>query len=722
MSVSTSGVEIAVRSRRLRDAAELLSSMRFSISLLSLISIASVIGTVVKQNEPFNNYVNKFGPFWADVFGSVNLFTVYSAPWFLLILAFLVLSTSLCIARNAPKILVDLRQFKENLREQSLQAFHHKGQAVLAESREAALARVGTLLQSHGWTARIQQRSGGTMLAARKGRANKLGYLSAHSAIVLICLGGLLDGDLIVRLQMALTGKTTFTGGGLMQDVPDKYRMSIHNPTFRANLFVPEGARAGVAVLTMPDGVVLQPLAFDVELKKFVVEYYATGMPKLFASEIVIHDRSTGKSEAHKVEVNKPVFHDGVAIYQSSFEDGGSHVKLHAVPLAGTGAGGGRSFDVEGRIGDKTELVASDRKMTLEYAALRVINVENLGSTPSAGNTEGSIDVRKVDLGGVAHAIDSRLGNGTKTSIKRELHNVGPSITYRLRDAAGQAREFHNYMAPVQLDGSSMFLLGVRENTSDTFRYLRVPADDGGKIDGWLRLRHALDDPALREQAAQRYARLAAPADKPEMTEQLVLTTRRALALFAGAEAAKPAQPPAEGDLKVGGLQALSDFMEASVPETERMRVSGVLIRILNGALFELLNLTREAAGTAPLQASPDSERFMTLAVTSLSDSFFYPAPMVFMLSDFTQVQASVFQVARAPGKTLVYLGAVALIIGVFVMLYVRDRRLWVWLQDGTDVPGHTRITTALSSTRRTLDGDAEFDRLRSALLKEPMP
>ncbi len=122
------------------------------------------------------------------------------------------------------------------------------------------------------------------------------------------------------------------------------------------------------------------------------------------------------------------------------------------------------------------------------------------------------------------------------------------------------------------------------------------------------------------------------------------------------------------------------------------------------------------------LKPGPEAERFMTLAVTSLSDSYFYPAPMIFQLKDFKQVQASVFQVARAPGKTLVYIGCALLIIGVFVMLYVRDRRLWVWLQpDPTEPhnPARTRITTALSSTRRTLDGDREFERLKSALLKE---
>jgi cytochrome c biogenesis protein len=78
----------------------------------------------------------------------------------------------------------------------------------------------------------------------------------------------------------------------------------------------------------------------------------------------------------------------------------------------------------------------------------------------------------------------------------------------------------------------------------------------------------------------------------------------------------------------------------------------------------------------------------MTQAVLSLSDSFLYPAPLVFQLADFKQVQASVFQVARAPGKNLVYLGAVLLIVGVFMMLYVRERRLWIWLQaDATDGP-----------------------------------
>ena len=109
MSVSTEGLQLRSGSRWLSEWVELLSSMRFAISLLTVICIASVIGTVVKQHEPANNYVNQFGPFWADVFASASLFSVYSAWWFLLILAFLVVSTSLCIARTTPKIFADFK-------------------------------------------------------------------------------------------------------------------------------------------------------------------------------------------------------------------------------------------------------------------------------------------------------------------------------------------------------------------------------------------------------------------------------------------------------------------------------------------------------------------------------------------------------------------------------------------------------------------------------------
>ncbi len=692
--------------QRMRALLELLSSMRFAISLLTVICIASVIGTVLKQHEPVNNYLNQFGPFWFEVFDALDLYAVYSAWWFLLILAFLVLSTSLCILRNTPKIFHDLRQYKENIRAQSLKAFPHKAQAVLAEAAPAAAQRMGQALVRAGWKVKLQQRDTlhgpGWMVAAKSGAANKLGYLAAHTAIVLICLGGLFDGDLVVRAQMWFNDKTPFTGNGLIAQVPEQHRLSDRNPTFRGNLEVTEGTRSGTALLNQRDGVLLQELPFDVELKKFSVDYYSTGMPKLFASDIVLHDRYTGESKEARVEVNHPVSFRGVEIYQSSFSDGGSRLKLKAVPIGGQGA----AFDLEGRVGDSLPVQIGPQRMTLEVTDLRVINVENFQ------NDVAGVDARKVDI---RQTLEQHLGAGNKTTTPRQLRNVGPSFTYKLRDAAGQAREFHNYMLPVDMDGKRMMVLGVRDTPAEPFRYLRVPVDEQDGLDGFLRLRAALADEPMRAEAVRRYVRLVTDPQRSDLATALVQSAQRTLAIFAGAE---PVQPAPGGDVPKGGLQALSVFIETQVPQAERERAADVLLQLLNGTLVELHQLSRERAHLPAAPRTEATAAFMTQAVLSLSDAFYYPVPMALTLTDFEHVQASVFQVARAPGKNIVYFGCLLLILGVFAMLYVRERRVWVWLAPRAD--GAVEAQMALSSNRKMLDTDREFATLEQRLLQTP--
>jgi cytochrome c biogenesis protein len=709
MSVSTSGVELSKGSEWMRSVVELLSSMRFAIALLTVICIASVVGTVLLQNEPVNNYVNQFGPFWYEVFAKLNLYNVYSASWFILILAFLVLSTSLCIIRTTPKIMVDLKQFKENIREQSLRAFPHKAQAALHEKTESAARRIGGILVASGWKVRLQRRDTpqgeGWMVAAKTGASNKLGYIAAHSSIVMICIGGLLDGDMMVRSQMWLKDKQVFNGSGLIADVPEGYRLPDTNPTFRGNLMVTEGTTAGVAVLAQPQGVVLQELPFNVELKRFIVEYYHTGMPKLFASEIVIHDRYTGETKEARVEVNKPASHRGIQIYQSSFDDGGSLLRLQAHPMGQEV----RPFTVEGRIGEGASLFNGGQKLQLEFAGLKVINVENFLNQNNVSET----DVRRVDL---RSAIESRLGSGHKTVTEKELRNVGPSFTYRLRDEAGQAVEYHNYMLPIDLDGNRVYVLGVRETPTEDFRYLRVPVDENDGIDGFVRLRSALANPVLRQEAVRRYVNEAAAGQSQTLQEALTVSAQRAINLFAGDDPETDNLPRRNMPV-LAGLQAISSFMEVNVPEQERERAAEMLLRILNGTLFELYQISRQHAGLALAPRDEQTANFMTLAVLSLSDSFFYPAPLTFTMTDFDHVQASVFQVARAPGKTIVYIGCLLLTIGIFAMLYVRERRLWVWLSPNEQ--GGSQASMALSSNRKLLDNDKDFKQLQQRLLNQ---
>lgn len=673
--------------------------MRFAITLLSVICIASVIGTVLKQQEPYNNYVNQFGPFWAQIFDRFGLFHVYSVWWFLLILAFLVLSTTLCISRNAPKILRDLKNYKEHIPVRSMSAFAHKAQADLPTPPQEAIKLLAATLQARGWKLKAEKRIAGTaedsagiMLAAKKGTANKLGYIAAHSAIVLICLGGLMDGDLLLRAQTWWGNKVPFRGGGGIAEVPPQHWLSSNNPSYRGNLLVAEGETSSTAVLSQPEGVLLQPLPFGVELKKFTIDFYSTGMPKLFASDIIVHDKETGAKIPARVEVNHPYHYKGVAIYQSSFEDGGSQLTLRAQPMDANTS----TFEVQGRVGGSTDLSNSKEQLKLEYTGLRVFNIENMA--PNEGNRESVLGVREN--------IEKHLGAGNKTATQKALRNVGPSVSYKLRDAAGQAKEYNNYMQPVAMEegANPVFLLGVRTSPAEPFRYLRIPADEKNSMDGFFALRRALQQPAARALAAQRYARTGAGQRDAKTVSDLETTAARTLALFAGQESKTGVQ----------GLEALGEFLESNVPKNEREKAGALLVTVLQGALAELY---AGQAGQNTL-TTDGQRRFAAQAILGLSDVASYPAPMAFMLKEFQQVQASVFQVTRSPGRNVVYLGCVLLMLGVFAMLYVRERRIWLWLEPSAAQGSHVRM--AYSSNRQTLHSEDEFTELRKILLATP--
>ncbi|AON52479.1 cytochrome C-type biogenesis transmembrane protein [Herbaspirillum seropedicae] len=683
--------------------------MRFAISLLTLIAIASVIGTVMKQNEPMPNYVNQFGPFWFEVFGKLGLYAVYSAWWFLLIMGFLVLSTSLCIARNAPKMLRDVKSWRDNVREQSLRNFHHKHEWHTAEAPAQAAARLVRQVGARGYKTRLADKEGGTLLAAKQGAANKWGYIFAHAAIVIICLGGLLDSDLPIRFQQWFYGKSAFTGNGIIAEIPERYRLGLNNPTFRGNTLIPEGSSSSTAIIPQKDGVMIQDLPFTIQLKRFIIDFYSTGMPKLFASEVVVRDHETGKETAATIKVNEPLIYQGVAIYQSSFEDGGSKLKLVGYPMRG---GSNSHFALSGVVNGSTALPAGLGDYTIEWSGFRPFNVENMQAS-GGGSTSG--DARAVNVGksvnrGLMDSLDKHLGSSAKNANSKDFKNVGPSVQYKLRDKTGQAREYFNYMQSLPIDGAYVFLAGMREQPDQPFRYLRIPADDNDSVAEWMRLRAALANPALREEAARRYARQAISNGReasPVLREQLQQSALRGLTIFAG-------------DGKVSGYIAVTRFLE-QLPAAEQEKAADIFMKILNGSMWELWQAARAQDGLEPVASDEAHGRYLQLAINALADAAFYPAPVFLQLSSFEEIKASVLQVTRSPGKKVVYLGCLFLVLGVFAMLYIRERRLWIWIKPAADGQG-SQALLAMSTQRRTLDFDKEFEQMKARVSGDAAP
>lgn len=635
---------------------ELLSSMRFAISLLSLLGIASIVGTVLKQNEPsYTNYVVEFGQFWFRVFEMLGLYDVYHSLWFLLILGFLVLSTSLCIYRNTPSMLRELRSWKEHVTESSLRLFKHQAEYAVTQPVDSLLPQLQQYLQFHGFRFRSDQREGAVLLTGKVGTNHRLGYIFTHLAIVIICIGGLMDGNLPLKIQEMLGYKQLETRDIPISEVPAKSRLSVANLSFRGNMTIPEGGRGSVAFLQIRDGYMVQELPFAIQLKAFRIEHYATGQPKSFASDVEILDPELAKPLAATISVNHPLIYKGIAIYQSDFQDGGTGLSFDGWSLDG---GEAKPFKVEGKVFDNVKL---DDGLTLELDNFRGFNVLNLSSDPKA-----------------------------------KPHNVGPSVTFKLRDAQGQAHEYLNYMNPVMLDGHAYLISGMRGSPSEEYRYLRIPVDADGGINSFVNWRRMMADPARLPIIARRYAEraLSREAANAGMQAQFETSVTKLLQLFSQ-----------------GGFNGLAKFIEKSVPQAEREKAAMTYIRILEGAAFEAYAMSQEDAGKPKLELNLDTQRFVRDGLNTISDAFFYGAPFYLQMTDFKQRQASGLQLTRSPGKNLVYAGSLLLVLGIFAMFYIHERRIWLLVKPGS-------LLLAMSAARKSRDFDAEFARMNAKLQK----
>jgi cytochrome c biogenesis protein len=409
---------------------------------------------------------------------------------------------------------------------------------------------------------------------------------------------------------------------------------------------------------------------------------------------VVVTDPATGKNFEHTIKVNEPLIYKGVAVYQSSFEDGGSELTLQGINLAGNRD---QRFELQGTVGGKRELSSDGgRKYAVEFTGFRPINVENIKEALAASEqNEKRFQEHVSSVAGSAAAKEAK-----------NFRNVGPSVQYILRDAAGQGREYMVYMLPAQLEGSNVFLVGMRETPGEQFKYVRIPADAESSKDDWLRLRAALNDPTMRAQAAQRYAQKNAPEEaNATLRGQLQESAQRALDLFVN-------------DGSKAGYSAVADFIEQTVPKAEQERAADVIVKVLSGASYELLSLARERAGLKPPPGDGSTAQFLQEALTAYSDIFFLQAPVLLTLTNFKHVQASGLQVARTPGKNIVYLGSLLLVLGVFAMFYVRERRLWAVVQaeDAPDGGNTARIRFAVQARKRSLDFEQEFAKLKQEI------
>ncbi|MGZ5532323.1 MAG: cytochrome c biogenesis protein ResB [Methylomonas sp.] len=632
-----------------------LGSMNLAITLLVAIAIAAVIGTVVQQNQPYPDYVLKFGPFWFEVFKKLDLFNVYSSAWFLTILGFLVLSTSVCVYRNLPRILRDVNDYREHTQRASLQKLEHHFELTNASAPHVNIAWLEALLKHYSYGFRRHDAGTGIVLAAKKGSGGRMGYLFSHVAIIVICIGGLMDGNLPLKIA-EMRGKIAVETRRIpASEIPAISTLADDNLSFRANIDIAEGGEADLAFIDYKDGYLLQKLPFAVRVADFRIEHYPSGQPKSFESDLAIIDPELPEPLKRTISVNHPLSYNGYTIYQNSFGDGGSKLSLKVWPL-----------------------------LTNQPPAMLQATVKQ--PTQVADQTLDISDFRPFNV-------------NPDPSGDKKFVNLGPSFQYKLRKATGSANEYVTYMQPIRQDGRLYYLSGMRAKVSQAFNYWFIPADKENRPDRFMAFYQTLLNPQKLQAIA------ANAASSTEQGRQSSNQERQAVERFM--------QDLAQQFVS-GGYEKMSARIEQAVEEPRRQEVSqmyaAVLQRLLKNVYLDVLR--QEGLDTGDRLSEFDSQ-FFSDAVEAVNLAHFYDAPVFLELESFKHVQATGLQITRSPGKWLVFPGCLLLVLGVFCMFYLPQRRLWLLIEPHAD---GSAILLAGSALRNRYDFDKEFEIIKQQL------
>lgn len=640
---------------------EFLGSMNLAITLLVMLSIASVIGTVLQQNQVIQDYIIKFGPFWHEIYLSLGLYDVYGAAWFMLVLLFLLVSTGVCVTRHTPIFIKEMKTYSEKL---SINALRH-------QPNHSEFERTGSLddnqkfaqefLKEEGFKTRVHQKDDGSVtVAGLKGHWNRLGYFFSHISIIIICIGALMDSNLYLK-YFELTGDLEAeTESVPLSQVREKAWLPPTNFSYRGNVNISEGQSADVLFLPHNQGYLVQQLPFRIEVEAFRIAYYDNGMPRTYESDLILHADELEEPIRTTIEVNHPLYYKNYAIYQSSYGDGGSLLNMTVYPLLAPNV---NTTKIESAVNRNENLTTPSGHFRIEFNDFQLHNI-----------------------------VPRSEEDAEKTG--RKMINNGPSVLFRVRNEQGQAWEYENYMIPSKQEGRWFFMSGVRTSVADPFRYLFIPADEKRSKDRFFEFLALVNNPSAIERIiSQAYPR---PDDMDVATYAMHLQLyQQLIALF-----------------RQRGFDGVSHFIETNVPPEDQERVAefyfGQLANGLQALYLHLLDKQDMVLDELD-NISEENQIWFEDAMVAIASLHRYGPPMFFELNSFDQRWSTGLQITKSPGKNVVYFGSTLLIIGIFFMFYVRQRRVWIHL---TPQQERTQVLIAGKDNRKLPETEQEFEEL----------
>ena len=280
-----------------------------------------------------------------------------------------------------------------------------------------------------------------------------------------------------------------------------------------------------------------------------------------------------------------------------------------------------------------------------------------------------------------------------KEGVKEKPRNVGPSVTYKIRNNSGQAREYISYQVPMLIDERPFFISGMRETPQEEFKYLKIPADKKGSIAEFISFKEALQNKILIEMVAKKMANRSVKSNNNMSVKQSFEdSVNKIMTLFVE-----------------GGFSKIAQNIDNNIPANEKEKAVQAYLKIIDIASIELY---KNHFSLSDKEIDQSAIRFIQEALNAYSDMFLFGTPYYFELTNYEHKEASGLQLTKSPGQFWVYLGSLSLVLGIFSMIYLHERKLWLLIK----AKGGAII--AVSSNRKNIDFELDYKKVSLAIKK----
>ena len=263
---------------------DIFSSVKLTLTLLIILAITSIAGTVIPQREGAMEFAQKLSPGLVRLFNSLQLFDMYHSIWFRVIIALLSINLIVC---SLKRFQVTLKLFQALPRPDRSKPFENlppqRNFQVKGEIKEVA-DRVAEFMRGQYKKIEEKDTEKGNFFYGSKGRYSHFGVFVVHLSVLAILIGAIIG---------SLSG-------------------------FEAYVNIVEGDSTDTVTLKKRTVHTHKKLGFSVHCEKFTVDFYDTGTPKEYRSDLSFTDGGRVLKKGSLL-VNHPITFRGITFYQSSY-------------------------------------------------------------------------------------------------------------------------------------------------------------------------------------------------------------------------------------------------------------------------------------------------------------------------------------------------------------------------------------------------------------------